>query len=154
MLSKRPLGSALGNGQASSKRDKRWGLEGRKGRHTKTVQGEIRREEGRRKSQWLPEAPPASSMEACPVVTGPLGIHRSHAPCPRVSPWAQFPFSCPLLPRWPAGKESACISIPGSGRSPGGGKGNPLQYSCLGNPTDRGNPWRATVHGSQRVRHD
>ena len=29
-------------------------------------------------------------------------------------------------------------SVPGSGRSPGGGNGNPLQYSCLGNPTDRG----------------
>ena len=37
-------------------------------------------------------------------------------------------------------------SIPGSGRSPGEGNGNPLQYSCLGNPTDRG-AWRATVHG-------
>ena len=36
--------------------------------------------------------------------------------------------------------------IPGSGRSPGGGNHNPLQYSCLGNPTDRG-VWRATVHG-------
>ena len=35
--------------------------------------------------------------------------------------------------------------IPGSGRSPGGGHGNPLQYSCLENPTDRG-AWRATVH--------
>ena len=35
---------------------------------------------------------------------------------------------------------------PGSGRSPGGGHGNPLQYSCLENPMDRG-PWRATVHG-------
>ena len=34
-------------------------------------------------------------------------------------------------------------SIPGSGRSPG--DGNPLQYSCLENPTDRG-AWRATVH--------
>ena len=34
--------------------------------------------------------------------------------------------------------------IPGSGRSPGGGHGNPLQYSCLGNPMDRG-AWRATV---------
>ena len=50
-------------------------------------------------------------------------------------------------------------SIPGSGRSPGGGNGNPLQYSCLGNPIDR-RAWRATVHGivesmrSQRVRHD
>ena len=33
----------------------------------------------------------------------------------------------------------------GSGRSPGGGHGNPLQYSCLENPMDRG-AWRATVH--------
>ena len=37
-------------------------------------------------------------------------------------------------------------SIPGSGRSPGDGNGNPLQYSCLENPTDRGAS-RATVHG-------
>ena len=49
------------------------------------------------------------------------------------------------------GKESACIvgdlsSILGLGRSPGGGHGNPLQYSCLENPMDRG-AWRATVHG-------
>ena len=49
------------------------------------------------------------------------------------------------------GKESACNAgdtglIPGSGRSPGGGNGNPLQYSCLGNPMNRG-AWRPTVHG-------
>ena len=37
-------------------------------------------------------------------------------------------------------------SIPGSGRSPGGGHGNPLQCSCLENPLDRG-AWRAAVHG-------
>ena len=47
-------------------------------------------------------------------------------------------------------KDSACNagdvgSIPGSGRSSGEGNGNPFQYSCLGNPTDRG-AWRATVH--------
>ena len=36
--------------------------------------------------------------------------------------------------------------IPGWGRSPGGGNDNPLQYSCLGNPMDRG-AWWATVHG-------
>ena len=35
--------------------------------------------------------------------------------------------------------------IPGSGRSPGGGHRNPLQYSCLENPMDRG-AWQATVH--------
>ena len=37
-------------------------------------------------------------------------------------------------------------SIPGSGRSPGEGNGNPLQYSSLGNPIDRG-AWWATAHG-------
>ena len=36
--------------------------------------------------------------------------------------------------------------ISGSGRSPGGGNGNPLQYSCLKNPKD-GGAWRVTVHG-------
>ena len=36
--------------------------------------------------------------------------------------------------------------IPGSGRAPGEGNGNPLQYSCLKNPTDRG-AWWTTVHG-------
>ena len=48
-------------------------------------------------------------------------------------------------------KASACNVgdlglIPGSGRSPGGGNGNPLQYSCLENPMDRGT-WQAAVHG-------
>ena len=37
-------------------------------------------------------------------------------------------------------------SVPGSGRSPGVGNGNPFQYSCLENSMD-GGPWRATVHG-------
>ena len=48
-------------------------------------------------------------------------------------------------------KETACnagdpVSIPGLGRSPGEGNGNPLQYSCLGNPMNRGAQW-VTVHG-------
>ena len=48
----------------------------------------------------------------------------------------------------PANVEAAgdAGSIPQSGRSPGGGNGNPLQYSCLENCMDRG-AWRATVHG-------
>ena len=54
---------------------------------------------------------------------------------------------------WLSGKESACSvgdtgdmsSIPGSERSLGGGNGNPLQYSCLENPKDRG-AWWAIVH--------
>ena len=45
-----------------------------------------------------------------------------------------------------AGATGDAGSIPGSRRSPGGGHGNPLQYSCLENPTDRG-AWRATVRG-------
>ena len=53
-------------------------------------------------------------------------------------------------------KASACIagdlgSIPGLGRSPGEGNGNPLQYSCLENPMDRG-AWWATVHGVAKSR--
>ena len=51
-------------------------------------------------------------------------------------------------------KESACNvgdlgSIPGLGRSSGGGHGNPLQYSCLENPTDRGAWWTA-VQGAPK----
>ena len=62
------------------------------------------------------------------------------------------------FPHSSVGKESACSagdlgSIPGSGRSPGEGNGNPLQYSCLENSMDRG-AWRATVHGVARVGHD
>ena len=53
-------------------------------------------------------------------------------------------------PPWLSGKESACNagdagSIPGLGISSGGRNGNPLQYSCLRNPMDRG-AWWATVH--------
>ena len=42
-------------------------------------------------------------------------------------------------------------SIPGLGRSPGGGNGSPLEYPCLENPMDRG-AWRATVHGVTKSR--
>ena len=54
--------------------------------------------------------------------------------------------------------QSACnagdpCSFPGSGRFPGDGTGNPLQYSCLENPIDRGT-WWATVHRVARVRQD
>ena len=57
----------------------------------------------------------------------------------------------PYLPGGSNGKASAYNvgdlgSIPGTGRSPGGGNGNPLQYSCLENPMDRG-AWQATVPG-------
>ena len=55
-------------------------------------------------------------------------------------------------------KESACNagdpgSVPGSRRSPGEGNGNPLQYSCLENPMERG-AWKTTVHWVARVGHN
>ena len=74
-----------------------------------------------------------------------------------------LPFDCCLgwslsFPHSSVSKESACNagdpgSIPRSGRSPGEGNDNPLQYSCLENPMDRGALW-ATVHGVKRVRHN
>ena len=61
------------------------------------------------------------------------------------------------LPQWLRGKESTCNAgatgnvIPGPGRSPGGGHGNPLHYSCLENPRDS-RAWWATVHRVTRSR--
>ena len=49
------------------------------------------------------------------------------------------------------GATSIISSIPGLGRHPGGGHGNPRQYSCLENPIERG-AWRAIVHGSTESR--
>ena len=62
------------------------------------------------------------------------------------------------FPRSSVSKESACSAgdpslISGLGRSPGEGNGNPLQYSCLENPTLR-EAWQATIHGVVRVGHD
>ena len=84
---------------------------------------------------------------------------------PCCSPCQKYPFSIFMFyftksivlargfPSGPDGKESACqwkrhgfSPWVGLARSPGEGKGNPLQYSCLGNPMDRG-AWYATVHG-------
>ena len=62
----------------------------------------------------------------------------------------------PGFPGGLGGKESVCNvgdlgSAPGLGRSPGGGYGDPLQYSCLENPMDRG-AWRGTAHGVVKSR--
>ena len=56
------------------------------------------------------------------------------------------------LPARAGGARDASLT-PGLGRSPGGVNDNPLQYSCLGNPLNRGALW-APVHGVARVRHD
>ena len=66
-----------------------------------------------------------------------------------------------ILHRWFRSKESACKAgatrdpglIPGSGRSPGGGRGHPLQYSCLENPIDRWK-WRAPTRGVEESESD
>ena len=58
-------------------------------------------------------------------------------------------YSCgSVVKNLPANAEDTreASSVPGSGRSPGGGNGNLLQFSCLENPTDRGT-WGATFHG-------
>ena len=63
------------------------------------------------------------------------------------------------LLRWLSGKEPTANagdaedtgSVPGSGRSPGEGNGNPLHYTCLKNPMDRG-AWRVTLHGVTKNR--
>ena len=66
-----------------------------------------------------------------------------------------------MQPDFPGGSEGKASaynagdpgSIHGSGRSPGEGNGNPLQYSFLGNPMDKG-AWLATVHGVSKVGHN
>ena len=75
---------------------------------------------------------------------------KSHLYCMLTS-WVNL-----FLPHSSVSKESACDAgdsglIPGLARFPGEGNGNPLQYSCLENPMDRGS-WRATVHGLAGVR--
>ena len=93
---------------------------------------------------------PQSGMEPTPPSLKGQGL--------TTEPPGRFP---PPFPGGSDSKESACNagdlgSIPGSGRFPGGGHGNPLQYSCLENPMDRG-AWWATVHGVEksqtRLRH-
>ena len=90
----------------------------------------------------------------CYILTRTLGLERLlevyNKPWfrDRVNEQVGFPIG-PVVKNPPANARDMG-SIPGSGRSPGEGKGNPLQYSCLGNPTDRG-AWQATVRGVQRV---
>ena len=78
-----------------------------------------------------------------------------------ISPFQDGKQASIQIPWWLSGKESAYNaedagdtgSIPGMGRSLGGKNGNPLQYSCLGNPMDRG-AYELQPMGSQRVGHN
>ena len=81
---------------------------------------------------------------------GCMGVALRIKACSPFLPWLALSFT-QGFPGGSDGKQFACSvgdlgSSPGSGRSPGGGHGNPLPYSGLENPLDRG-AWWATVHG-------
>ena len=77
----------------------------------------------------------------------PGGLREPAGRNSRVSPGLGFPHGSVVKnpPANAGDAEDSCL-IPGSGRSPREGNGNLLQYSCLGNPMDRG-AWEARVHG-------
>ena len=113
----------------------------------------------------------AKSLQSCPTLCNPIDGSPSGSPSlgfSRQEYWSGLPFQFSVihvktlfLLEWfkagfslrhsgSDGKASACNagdpgSIPGSGRSPGEGNGNPLQYSCLENPME-GGAWWAAVH--------
>ena len=102
----------------------------------------------------LPREPPSPSPQFSPFrssqSTKPACCAVQHFPIRDYS--LKGKYSWKGLPRWLSGKESTCQcrrcrrhKIPGSERSPGEGNGYSLQYSCLGNPMDKGT-WQATVH--------
>ena len=77
------------------------------------------------------------------VLVGRSRSHRGQDEGAWEKPLSSWPELSLCFPRGSVGKESACSAgdrgkITGSGRSPGEGNGYPLQYSCLGNPLDRG----------------
>ena len=100
-----------------------------------------------------------------PTAAQPAHQRPQHSVCRR--PWFVSLASKPLLAKkkkkknqpFPGGSEDKASArnagdpglVPGLGRSPGEGNGNPLQYSCLENPMDRGARW-ATVHGVPKSR--
>ena len=108
----------------------------------------IHQTEGFKQKAW-----PGDILRWCPSSLIPSVVHNDAGdPGLLTSPHDTLSSSNAIsgLPRWLSVKESACQAgdvglNPGSGRSPGEGNGNSLQYSCLGNPTDRG-AWWATVH--------
>ena len=121
-------------------------------------------------SKWHspPKPKQTSKKKNCIKEKGNSFLYLSKFACAFVLPLLFLPSEELGLPRWHSGKRVLLPvqetrdmgSIPGLGRSPRGGNGNPLQYSCnplqyscLGNPMDRG-PWRLQSVESQRVRHD
>ena len=91
----------------------------------------------RRQWQPTPELLPGKSHGQRSLVATIHGVAKSRK---------QLSNFTPSLTPANAGDMRDTSLIPGSGRSPGGGHGNPLQYGCLENPMDRGD-WQAAVHG-------
>ena len=77
----------------------------------------------------------------------------NHSILKEISPGCKIKFLDGPVVKSPSASAGHLGSIPGSGRTSGEGHGNPLQYSCLENPMDRG-AWQATVHGVTRVGQD
>ena len=92
----------------------------------------------------VPVEEPALHLPLYTFSTRPLEISRHLVLSPRTSQVALVVKNLPADAR--AGDIRDAGSVPVWGRPPGEGNGNPLRYSCLGNPTDRG-AWWATVHG-------
>ena len=97
--------------------------------------------------QLAPSQRPRVKRVTAPVAgggTGPLPARVRGTQCLWRTGWRPWgSLKMPLASAYNAGDPH---SIPGSGRSPGEGNGNPLQYSCLENPMD-GGAWQAAVHG-------
>ena len=81
-----------------------------------------------------------------PIIPVRIGYHKKKTTYNKWL-WASLVKNLPTM----AGDMS---QVPGSGRSPGEGNGNPLQYSCLGDPMDRGTGWGQSPWGHKRVRHN
>ena len=81
----------------------------------------------------------------------PLGFQRPHDKMEIRSPRTGMTASPVAVVKSPPSRAGGMGSVPGLGRSPGEGSGNPHQYSCLGNPMDRG-AWWAIVHGGHKSR--
>ena len=86
----------------------------------------------------------AKSLQSCPALCDPIDGSPPGSPVPGVLQARTLEWVASSFPN--AGDIRDMSSIPGSGRSPGESHGNPLQYSCLENPRDRG-AWWAAVYG-------
>ena len=92
---------------------------------------------------------PLPGQATCPTLT-PISWDEARSPHYPEAPASKVALGVKSLPA-DAGDVRDAGSIPESGRSPGGGHGNPSQYPCLGNPMDKG-AWQTTVHGVAKGR--